>query len=285
MAEDKPRAKPQIFVQYPGEWLEVEVRGWHGERMFIKCHHTGATIELNLKELDEKGWTTYTGVHGGSGSHYFTLEEKERETERVAQIIANPTDKEHYLWSHGQTWNEKTKRWSKKEIWQKHRILGWTATWIFLKVGWKAGDCEGIGNIAWVDRGDIKSKGEDWAAHGIFYTFDAMNKKVKDDTDRWAKEQIRKEEAEKARRKAERDRMYNWGQSSSSWGFTSTIVQNANDAKLLKVSMTASKAEIMASFKNLAKIHHPDMGGNLATFQNISAAKDRMVRRFEKVGF
>lgn len=292
MTTEPPNQKPRIFVQIPGKWEEVEVRGWHGERMWVKCPlHDGygndGTIELNFKELNEKGRTSYKYNHSGSGYHYFTEDAKAREDAKISDILANPVKAEHYLWSYGSVFNKKTKRWSRLETWQKHRILGWTEHWLLVDVGWETGDCEEIGKVSWVDRGEIKSTGFDWAAHGHFYTKDGMAKEMKSRDDRVEADRKKREDAKKAERervRAERVRAestYEWAKRYTySNGFSHTVVQNADDAKLLKVSLTASKEEILASFKSLAKVHHPDMGGNLGVFQNISAAKDRMMRRF-----
>ncbi|RKQ68977.1 DnaJ-like protein [Litorimonas taeanensis] len=43
---------------------------------------------------------------------------------------------------------------------------------------------------------------------------------------------------------------------------------------ILKLGQDATRAEIFSAYKNLAKIHHPDKGGNEAEMQKITAARD-----------
>jgi hypothetical protein len=49
----------------------------------------------------------------------------------------------------------------------------------------------------------------------------------------------------------------------------------AEDAITLHVSVNCTEAEVIAAFKRLAKVHHPDTGGTAEAFRKISQARDR----------
>lgn len=51
-----------------------------------------------------------------------------------------------------------------------------------------------------------------------------------------------------------------------------------NPYELLGVNFHSTHAEIKRAFHKLAHIHHPDKGGDEATFQKISAAYDYLVK-------
>ena len=55
-----------------------------------------------------------------------------------------------------------------------------------------------------------------------------------------------------------------------------------NYYEILEIKKTATKDEIKQSYKRLAKIHHPDKGGDKEIFQNIQPLKNvqHLVRFF-----
>ena len=50
--------------------------------------------------------------------------------------------------------------------------------------------------------------------------------------------------------------------------------------KILGVERTASKDEIKKAYRNLAKQHHPDVGGNVEKFREINQAYEKLMMRF-----
>lgn len=54
-------------------------------------------------------------------------------------------------------------------------------------------------------------------------------------------------------------------------------LEGPNDYALLGLKKGASKADIDAAFRKLARTHHPDAGGDPGAFASISAARDRLI--------
>lgn len=50
--------------------------------------------------------------------------------------------------------------------------------------------------------------------------------------------------------------------------------------KILGVERTASKDEVKKAYRNLAKQHHPDVGGNVEKFREINQAYEKLMMRF-----
>jgi hypothetical protein len=74
----------RLYVQSGSDWTEVEVRGWHKDRLFVAVsdHGGGYLIELDRRELKSKRYTQH------NGRTYFTPDEKAKEDAENAKTIA-----------------------------------------------------------------------------------------------------------------------------------------------------------------------------------------------------
>jgi hypothetical protein len=254
-----------LFWECCPSWIEVEIRGICENSIFIKMPDEWPIYELDRRELETKG---YAKTHWDNWI-IFTRIGREREEKATAAALANPTDKEFWVWARGWEEDGRTKEGyiqyrTSKTKWERFRVINWTKRWVFIDAGCESGDCPELGKTAWIDREKLREDGHHWSTHGWYYTEAGMKKAKEDDAAR-----AREEAEEKARQ-----RQSHW-QSSTRFDSSS---RRREDATILGVAENASKAEITAAFKKLAKIYHPDAGGNAEEFKRISAAKDRMLK-------
>jgi len=52
--------------------------------------------------------------------------------------------------------------------------------------------------------------------------------------------------------------------------------------KILGIERTASKDEVKKAYRNLAKKHHPDVGGNIEKFREINQAYEKLMINLER---
>jgi len=100
-----------------------------------------------------------------------------------------------------------------------------------------------------------------------------------------------KEEKEKIKKKADEKRK-KWKEHINKHGsyfnfnfngFLGGLKQSTNYYKVLKVEFNATDNEVKKAYRNLAKVHHPDMGGDANKFREINEAyeKIKVLRRIK----
>ena len=245
--DKQPDAKIRLYAQSGPDWTETEVRGWWKDRLFIKipdCFcYGGNVVELDRREL----WSKRCASH--DGYTYFTPDGKEREDAENAKTIAAGQMTEvmyiHYC-AHEDVGGKFVPGW------RKQRVFNMNERWIFFY--WDERDEA----PEYVERKDFDSE---WGASSSsgwrFYSDTGLRAKQKYDEEFEA--HIRASAAADQKRK-----------SSQGWVL-------AEDAITLGIGANSTEAEVIAAFKRLARIHHPDAGGTVEGFQKISLARDRAI--------
>lgn len=254
----------RLYDQCWSHWTEVKTRGVCEDKVFISFQNEWAIYELDRKELETNGFAETEWDH----YKIFTEEGKAKEDKANAEAIANPVAKKFYVWA--PAWGKPNKRghsYRDFSKWVKYRIIGWTQTKVFVDYTNESGDYPEVGKVAWLDRKNLREKGESSGTHSTFYT-EAGMKAVKE---KQRQENLKK--ATEAREQAERmfrEHMRNHQ-------YSSNASASRDDARILGISVNARADEITTAFKRLVKVHHPDCGGSADAFRRIVEAKNRMM--------
>ena len=216
-----------LHVQSGPDWTEAEVRGWWKDRLFVKIPDSfcdgGEVVELNRKELKSKRFTSHNGYT------YFTPDGKEKEDAENAKTIAAGQMAEvmyvHY-YGHEDIGGKFVRRW------RKQRVFNMNKRWIFFY--WN----NPVETLAWVEKNGLDSyQGAFAYPDGIgFYSEDGLRAKEKHDEE-WEREHAHKRKT-----------------TGEAWIL-------AEDAIMLGISINSTEAQVLAAFRKLARVHHPDAGG------------------------
>jgi hypothetical protein len=196
----------------------------------------GVIVELDKVELKSKRYTSQ------DGRTFFTPEGKKREdAENAKTIAAGQMSEELHIYYHDH-----------ESGWGKQRAFNMNGRWIFFY--W---DGDQNKPLVWVKRQSL-DEGGTYAWNGVklwkFYSEAGMRAEIKSTEER-------------QRRRAEALRRWLDG------GHQSAIL--AEDALTLGVTPSATETEVIAAFRRLVKVHHPDTGGTAEGFRRISQARDR----------
>ena len=233
-----------VFAQSGPDWTETEIRGWWKDRLFIKvpdCFCSGGVIaELDRRELQSKRYASHDGIT------YFTPDGKDMEDAAIAKTIAaGQMDSEIFVY------------YSANEVvdgtfvprWHKKRVFNMNDRWVFLYFY--------DGELEYVERNGLDT---DWGSSSwpsCWQLYSDAGRRAKQERD----EQMAREQA---RKKAEAEA-------------ANLRCLLAMDAETLGISIYSTKEQVLAAFKRLARIQHPDAGGSAEAFQRLARARDRAI--------
>jgi hypothetical protein len=258
-----PAAEPEtdlcLYAQSGAEWDRAEIRGWWKGRLFVlipDCFCDGGSLaELNRDDLMLKRYATH------DGNDYFTPDGRDREDESIKATLAKgQIPEKRYVQYYDDFYNSKT-----RGTWKKVRVYNFNERWVF--IDWNGDDAENAGNplgIGWLLRRDLSTARGAMEHPGGVTFHDTAGMKAKAEKD-----------------KADEERRRYWEERE---GRHTHI--NPEDAGILGLGINANtESKVLAAFRKLSKIRHPDVGGSASEFQRLCAAKDRALRDLKAAGW
>ena len=244
----------RLYCQSGPNWTEAEIRGWWKDRLFIKPPHYGAHAETLTAELDRHELLTKRRAYH-DGFTYFTPDGKEAEdAANRATLAAGQMREVKHIYTSSR---------------ERLRIMNMNKRWMFFDWAQLAGYAPGI---EWVEA----SHPQDRAGYGLNGHNGASG--YDSGCSFYSETGLKASERHIADLKRQREEL------TQTQGAPTFV--NPDDAAVLGLALNANTpAKIMAAFRKLSKIHHPDMGGSASEFQRICDARDRALADLQRGGW
>jgi hypothetical protein len=240
---EEPDIPHRLFYQCGPQWYEIEIRGWFKSRIFIKIPERirfgDSLVELDRHELRVKRRTWR------DGRCFFTSDGREREDAENRRTLAAGQMKEEmflYTWADWMTYADGTS--VRGPHVRKHRIFARNDRWYFARFE--------DGSFDWIER---EEPGRDLDGVRGAWSWSDTHDSATSYYSAAGIEARRREDERIKRRKSGPIR--------------------PDDADLLGIDVDASEADVVAAFRRMSKIHHPDQGGTAESFRRLCEAKDR----------
>lgn len=233
-----------LYAQSGEDWYRAEIRGWWKNRLFVMTPEEacdgGVLAELDREKLKCDRYATHDGWD------YFTPDGRKLEdAANKATLAAGPIKEKRYLQRYDDYHNSPT-----RGTWGKVRIYNFNERWVFV-------DWSGEGKLESVERvlrRDLSTPRGSMAYPGCVTFHNEAGVRAKAEKD-----------------KADEERRI-WREKNEG---EHTFI-HCQDANILGLSLNGNtEAKVLAAFRKLSKVRHPDMGGSAQEFQRLCAAKDR----------